>query len=186
VTNLPAFFARMKTVELSDEIYGALEAQVRGFGDSPEAVIRRLLQKTEVYSRSDPARAVSSTLGTFVSTSEFKHQNGKGRYLALLSFLSRDAADRFEQLDGLRRGKRVQICRDAAQIEKSGKSTFPEQIPGSSFWALTNLSNRSKRDVIFSAFSKLGYGDDDIRVAVQSIPDSGLERSSLKYFSSAE
>jgi hypothetical protein len=47
------------------------------------------------------------------------------------------------------------------------------------------LRNRSKPDVVFSAFSKLGYTDDDIRVAVQSIPDSGLERSSLNVLAAA-
>lgn len=174
----------MKTIEMSDETYAALEAQVRGFGDTPEKVILRLLQKSDAYSRSGPAHAVTSSLGAFVSRNEFKHLNGKGRYLSLLTFLYREAPEKFVQLDGLRRGRRIQISRAAAQIEGSGKSTFPEQIPDTPFWALTNLSNRSKRDVIFSAFSKLGYKDDDIRVAVQSIPDSGLERSSLKYFGS--
>ena len=176
----------MKTIEVSDDTYAALEAQVKGFGDSAEKVIRRLLQKSDAYSNSRPARAVTTALGSFVSSNEFKHQNGKGRYLALLGFLHRAAPGKFDQLDGLRRGKRVQLSRDHLKIERSGKSTFPEQIPGTPFWALTNLSNRSKRDVVFSAFSKLGYSDDDIRVAVQSIPDSGLERSSLKFFGGGE
>ena len=127
-----------------------------------------------------------ATVASYVSSNEFKHQNGKGRYLALLSFLYRAAPEKFQQLEGLRRGKRIQFSRDRLLIEQSGKSTFPELIPGTPFWALTNLSNRSKRDVVFSAFSKLGYNDDDIRVAVQSIPDSGLERSSLKYFGGGE
>lgn len=172
----------MKNIEITDETYAALEAQVRGFGDSPEGVIRRLLQQASVYVKVGPPHAVGTVLGQFVSTTEFKHQNGKGRYLELLRFLHEHNADKFAQLDGLRRGKRIQISRDPAHIERSGKSTFPERIPNTAYWALTNLSNRSKRDVIFSAFSNLGYEDDDIRVAVQSIPDSGLERSSLKYF----
>ena len=172
----------MKSIELSDETYAALEAQVQGFNDSAEMVIRRLLQKTSVFTQNVPAHDVSSELGEFVSTKDFRHQNGKGRYLALFKFLYEKDSVKFTLLDGLRRGKRIQISRDRNQIEKSGKSTFPEQIPGTPYWALTNLSNRSKRDVIYSAFSRLGCSDDDIRVAVQSIPDSSLERSSLKYF----
>ena len=176
----------MKTIELNDDTYAALEAQVRGFGDTPESVIRRLLslQSQPADQRQSLTRPseVNPALEKLVNSSLFKHQNGKGRYLALLAFLHKQDSESFSHLDGLRRGKRIQIARDKAQIEASGKSTFPELISESQFWALTNLSNRSKRDVIFSAFGKLGYPDADIRIAVQSIPDSGLERSSLKFF----
>ncbi len=178
----------MKTIEVSDQTYSALEAQVSGFGETPETVIQRLLRLqatlAEGAAGSIPAGAKveRSAIETFVSSADFQHKNGKGRYLSLLGFLIGEDFQKFETVAlGLRRGKRVQISDSPDHIENSGKSTFPERIPNTNYWALTNLSNRSKRDVIYTAMTKLGYGEQDIRIAVQSIPDSGIDRSSYQF-----
>lgn len=174
----------MKTIEVSDETFEALKAQVRDFGETPESVIRRLLTPTgrsvEVVSHAAMSHE-EIKLRELMDSSRFQHMNGKDRYLAILKFLHDDKPDEFsDRLTGLKFGKRIQIAPDPATIERSGKSTYPEVIPDTGYWALSNLSNRSKRDVIFSAMRLLGYGDDLIHYAVRGIPDSNPGRSGNK------
>lgn len=174
----------MKMIEISDETFDALKAQVRDFGETPDSVIRRLLsggndRGVSHFSEIDSEETLK--LRRLMDSTRFQHLNGRDRYFEILKFLCNENPEEFGvKLPGLKFGKRVQIARDAETIEKSGKSTYPEMIPDTSYWALTNLSNRSKRDVIFSAMRILGYSDVHIQLAVRGIPDASPERSSIK------
>jgi len=173
----------MKTIEVSEETFEALKARVQDFGDTPDTVIQRLLAATAKGKPLSPLAAALSGLGNealraLVTSNRFQHLNGRGRYFEVLRFLHDDKRGEFEKVAGLKFGKRVQIARDRETIERSGKSTFPEPIPGTDYWVLTNLSNRSKRDVVFAAMRLLGYDEVDTRMAVSSIPDTLPERSS--------
>ncbi|MES2658220.1 MAG: hypothetical protein V4689_06355 [Verrucomicrobiota bacterium] len=173
----------MKVIEVSDETFEALKARVRDFGETPESVIRRLLAVDHESSLKCPSEVSldeSTALRELMSSNRFQHLNGRDRYFEILKFLHKEKPEEFaRKLPGLKFGKRIQIAMDAETIEKSGKSTFPVKIQDTPYWALSNLSNRSKRDVIFSAMRMLGYDDALIRLAVQGIPDSSPERSSI-------
>jgi len=169
----------MKTIEISEATFEALGKKARGFDETPDSVIQRLLAGEVGSPPSVPQQKPgASELQTLLESIAFRHLNGRDRYFRILRFLYDQKPDGFENLLGLKFGKRIQIARDAETIEKSGKSTFPEPIPGTPYWALTNLSNRSKRDVLFSAMQLLKYPEAEIRTAVNSIPDSSPGRSS--------
>lgn len=169
----------MKTIEISEETFEALRERVKDFGETPDSVIQRLLagEANLSVSVSQP-KSAASELQSLLESNAFRHLNGRDRYFRILTFLHDQKPEEFRNIVGLKFGKRVQIAEDAETIEKSGKSTFPELIPDTPYWALTNLSNRSKRDVIFSAMQLLKYPEADIRLAVNSIPDSSPGRSS--------
>jgi len=170
----------MPTIEVSESTFEALKARVQDFGETPDSVIRRLLAASaQGKSPLPPASGSENTaLKVLVTSSHFQRLNGRGRYFEILGFLHREKAADFPKLLALKFGKRVQIAADRETIERSGKSTFPEPIPDTPYWVLTNLSNRSKRDVIFAAMRLLGYDDVNTRLAVNSIPDTNPERSS--------
>jgi negative modulator of initiation of replication len=173
----------MRTIEVSEETFEALKARVEDFGDTPDTVIQRLLTETAKGKPLLPLAALESGLGNdalraLVTSSRFQHLNGRGRYFEILKFLHDHKRAEFDKVTGLKFGKRVQIARDRETIDQSGKSTFPEPIPGTDYWVLTNLSNRSKRDVVFTVMRLLGYDEVDTRMAVNSIPDTLPERSS--------
>lgn len=179
-------FTAMPTIEISQETLEALRHKVKDFGESPESVIRRLLAEAEGRKdlpKSPDSSVRSSPLKRLVESQDFQHLNGRDRYFCILEFLYNAHKELFmERSCGLKFGKRIQIARTKEEIESSGKSTFPEQVPGTDVWALTNLSNRSKRDVIHAIMQRLGYSQNDIRVAIQAIPDSTTSRSSTDIF----
>ena len=169
----------MKTIEVSDETYAALEAEVRGFKQTPETVIRRLLSdarraiKPEGWpAQLPPFESADFNLEGFICSAEFSGKAAKEKYLSLLEFLWREKSERFTELTYLKFGKRVQVATSREKIEQSGRSTKPEAIGKSGYWALTNLSNRSKRDVLARCMQKLGYTTAEVRLAVGSIPDT--------------
>ncbi len=174
----------MPTIDVSEETLEALRARVKDFGESPESVIRRLLgpaggetgkQQTAVADQLEVAPELKELTGS----GHFQHLNGRDRYFALLKVLHDTKSELFAtKVPGLKFGKRIQIARTFKEIDESGKSTFPEQIPETNFWALTNLSNRSKRDTILAVMQRLDYPEKDIRFALQTIPDSSSNRSS--------
>lgn len=170
----------MRMIEVSEETFEALKARVQDFDETPDIVIQRLLAATKgkPLPSFQPAPGENAALKKMVLSNEFQHLNGRGRYFQILQFLHGDKREEFRKLAGLKFGKRVQIAADRQTIEQSGKSTFPEPIPETGYWVLTNLSNRSKRDVVFAAMRLLGYDDVNIRLAVNSIPDTLPERSS--------
>lgn len=171
----------MKTIEISDTTFAALRERVQDFGETPDSVIQRLLAGGGNQSPSlkeEPSEA--SPLKELLESVTFRHLNGRDRYFRILKFLHDGKPEEFRNLVGLKFGKRVQIASDAETIEKSGKSTFPELIPGTPYWALTNLSNRSKRDVLFSAMRMLSYPESEIRLVLGAIPDSSSGRSSAE------
>lgn len=164
----------VRTIEVSDETYAALEAAVAGFDETPESVIRRLLPPASRlgaswFADNDPT---SSALQRRINSQDFLGKTAKEKYLALLEFLHQEKPQEFAALVHMKFGKRVQIATSPHQIVNSGRSTKPEKVGATGFWALTNLSNRSKRDVIARAMQKLGYANADQRLAVSSIPDT--------------
>ena len=171
----------MPTIEISEATLEALRGSVKDFNESHDTVLRRILGLGVTGERmggSTNTLIEDAGLRQLISSSRFQHQNSRLRYLDILRFLhDRNPAD-FQKLLSLRFGKRVQIAVDRETIEKSGKSTYPISLPGTEYWILSNLSNRSKRDVVFAAMRILGWGEPDIRLAVHGIPDTVAERSS--------
>lgn len=171
----------MKTIEISEATFAALRERVQDFGETPDSVIQRLLAGGGNQSPPLPEKpSEASPLKALLETVTFRHLNGRDRYFRILRFLHDEKPEEFRNLVGLKFGKRVQIAADAETIEKSGKSTFPELIPGTPYWALTNLSNRSKRDVLLSVMRMLNYPEAEIRLGVGAIPDSSSGRSSAE------
>lgn len=171
----------MKTIEISEATFSALRERVQDFGETPDSVIQRLLAGGRSQSPSaleEPS--VTGELRKLLDSTTFQHLNGLDRYFRILGFLHNEKREEFQKLVGLKFGKRVQIAADKETIEQSGKSTFPKLIPGTPYWAVTNLSNRSKRDVVFSAMRMLNYPEAEIRMVVRSIPDSSPGRSSAE------
>lgn len=168
----------MRTIEISEETFSALRDRIRDFGETPDSVIQRLLAARETTSPFPQETTIAGELQKFLPSTAFQHLNGLERYFRILEFLYNQKPKEFRNLVGLKFGKRIQIAADEETIQQSGRSTFPKPIPGTPFWAVTNLSNRSKRDVIFSAMRMLNYPEAEIRVVLNYIPDSSPGRSS--------
>jgi hypothetical protein len=121
-------------------------------------------------SGSGPAREpdCGNELG-FVNEPEFKFaHNFTDRFLFVLAWACRKHPDRFGRVcDEVHGRQRVYFARSADDIEQSGISTNPKQIPGTTFWVSTNHSNAHKNEILVSVLCEvLGYDCDAVRYAL--------------------
>jgi negative modulator of initiation of replication len=92
-----------------------------------------------------------------------------GRFLCLLTFLYQKHGDDFASVLDLAGRKRRYFALSAADLEDTGTSVFPRQVPGSPYWVVTNLETAKKRQIIESILRMLAYPGPDIRIAASSI-----------------
>jgi len=161
----------MKTIEIDEGVYGVLEKAARGFNETPNDVLRRLLavrQEPEVNPTSP-----RSLLREYMESTSFRFWGGnaKKRYLGLMSFLHDRDPKRFAEFDGYRRGRRVHISKSRETIEQSGSSTQPQQIGKTEFFAITNLPNSLKRVIISDLLRAYSFSEEDIDSARRALSD---------------
>jgi len=167
----------MKTIEIEDVVYSALEERVQGFGEKPNDVIKRLLagidgQKSYgsgTVSSERPSTTKSPILG-LVESPEYRRGKAKDRYFDVLRFIYQENPQQFEKLEGFRKGSRVQISKTPSEIRQSGRHTYPQQLDGTPFWVMTNLSNERKQTLLEDIMRFLGYPEEIITVVVKSVP----------------
>jgi len=171
-------------IEIQDSIFRALAKRVVGFGDTPNDVIKRLLDEADEDGcaaqpnhkpRPDNGPKVDTKpdpLAVLVESPEYKRRDGKGRYFEVLRFLYNNSKE-FAKLNGYRKGRRIQISTSAENIEQHGKSTIPQKLEGTPYWVSTNLSHQRKRAILDDILRLLRYPNDVIDLVMKSIPDEG-------------
>lgn len=171
----------MRTIEVQDDIFAALEARATGFGATPSSVIRDLLKAADTYGALESASVnsagqVSHPLIDLISSAPYRNRDAKGRYFVILKFIHDKHEHDLGALLGYKRGSRVNFARDAESIDSSGTSTNPQNLPGTPLYVLTNLNNGDKRTILQDLLSLYHYPQDVIREVTASIPDSGIFR----------
>lgn len=171
-----------KLIEIDDQLYEYLRSNIRGFRETENDVLLRLLKRNDhQVARSEvaPKRPSSTNLvadpgiqKTEMSFTEFvqgpdikSKRNPTDRYLAIIGFACQQkqaVADRLLQLGG--RGRRY-FGLTEAEVASSGTSTHPRQVPGTKYWALTNASTHHKGEILGMALRALGYSEAEILAA---------------------
>jgi negative modulator of initiation of replication len=176
----------MKTIEIEDAVYSALEARVRGFGEKPNDVIKRLLSGIDRQTASangtgtcGPSTSEKSPLLKFVESPEYLRGKAKDRYFDVLRFIYGEHPQGFEKLQGFSRGSRVQISKDPKEISQSGRHTYPQQLDGTPFWIMTNLSNERKQTLLQDIMKLLGYKEEIVVFVVRTITSHFLTHTRL-------
>jgi negative modulator of initiation of replication len=156
----------MITIEIDEEVYRALEKKVKRFGEKPNDVIKRMVFEQSLHpvegsnaEISAPRTTINHKLIDFVSTPEFARGSSKRRYFDILRFIHTDKPKEFEKLDGLKVGTRVQISKDKSIIQNSGRHTYPQELDGTPYWVLTNLSNDRKKVILEDILRLMQYED---------------------------
>jgi negative regulator of replication initiation len=170
----------VKTIEIDDEIYSEIERRAEGFGQTPNAVLRKILgvAKTPDWLPL-PKTQTASSLDEFLCGGEYlSATTADERYLKLISWLMRNHVELQSTLDGFRVRKRVLFSKDAKKIENSAKGVTAKPIPGVDiqFFAMVTLDNRQKRKIISRVFTRAGYPETAVEQAIKTLPDSGINR----------
>ncbi len=171
----------MRTIQVSDEIYAALEARATGFGATPSSVIAELLSATPAPRQLPIPELTDSQphpLIALIESPEYSASGAKDRYFKVIKFLYAEQKDKdnLQVLLSYSRGTRVNFAKDPRTIEESGTETKPQRLEETSLYIMTNLNNSDKRAILQDVLSRYSYPLEIIRKVVASIPDSGISR----------
>lgn len=170
-----------RTIQIDDDIYEALRENIQDFGETESSVLRRLLGipapggngSTPAGSSTEQSQAPErsqSPLQEFLASPTFRlKRNTTERFLALLSFAHQQSPSAFDRVLQISGRRRMYFARSYSEIDDSGTSTHPKQIPDTDFWAMTNADTFQKRDILRKALRVLGFADADIRAASRVI-----------------
>lgn len=163
----------MRTIEIDDEIYDHLVKNTREIGEGASNILRRLLE-IPINPRAGASAPLpdqpTHELSAALSDSKFKHHwYAVDKYLYIFAAAYKLKPAEFEKLLGMKGWNRIYFARTREEIEKSGSSTQPRQIPGTSYWALTNSQTRNKRQQLRESLTAMGFSDAAIQAAVNAL-----------------
>ena len=143
---------RMKTIDVSDEVFEALEGLAKGFNRSPDDVLAMLLRI--------PVGSPESTdpLAAFVLSAEFRmKEHDADRYLALLGWLAVRHRSEFDEfIRGLSTGRKF-LTLSREEIVERCRHNQARQIEGTPYWAILNLDTPTKRRFLARVLDFIGY-----------------------------
>lgn len=84
-----------------------------------------------------------------------------GRFLYLLSVLARVHKKQFNTVLDIKGRNRLYFGSSAAELNESGSSTNPKQIPNTPYWVITNSNTTRKKMMLTETAIKLGYSEKD-------------------------
>lgn len=160
----------MKKIEISEEVYDALQQLATGFHRTPDEVLASLLNVAASPSAPDAA----DPLAAFVLSSEFRAKfTDADKYLGLLAWIAaRHPADFGEFIRSLDGGRRyLGLSREA--ILETCRHNQARQIAGTPYWAIMNLDTPTKRRFLARVLEFCGYGEGAIDFACAAI---GMKR----------
>jgi negative modulator of initiation of replication len=175
----------MKTIDLEDDLYDYLRHRQTTFsGESASEVLRRLLRLNPPTSsnprRQNPEPALppdawkrwglqqaqdeiqederKKALWEFLKGPQFQSERAAvGKFLSLLAFLHRENRDKFAVVQTIIGRSRKYFAKSESDLEQSGTSVHPKNIPGSGYWVVTNNSTQSKCELVLQVLRLLGY-----------------------------
>ena len=158
----------VKTIEIDDEVFGALLKSVNDFGETPNSVLRRVLGVSGVSGSAPPKGRLP--IEDFFASTEFRFAQGVvGRFLAVLSWLYRQKKDQFSVVEGIRGRGRLYFSKSADELERAGRSVNPKKIPESPYWVITTTPTDLKQEILSDVMKALGCDQDSICIAVDTI-----------------
>jgi negative modulator of initiation of replication len=156
--------APMRTVELDDDVYAHLLGHVDHIGESASSILRRLLNLGAAAGAVRQSRGSAEIdddgewLLKQIENESFRlKRTATDKYLFVLGCAHERAPDRFAKILTVSGRKRKYFGASEADIASSGSATYPQRIPGTRYWAMTNASTNDKRDILRQVLQQLGY-----------------------------
>lgn len=147
----------MKNIEVSDEVYEALQKLATGFHRTPDDVLSSLLNVP------GSAPDAAEPLAAYVLSTDFRAKfTDADKYLALLGWLAAkheaDFAEFIRSLDGGRRY--LGLSRE--EVIDACRHNQARQIGGTQYWAIMNIDTTTKRRFLSRVLEFVGYRDETI------------------------
>lgn len=147
----------MKNIEVSDEVYAALQKLATGFHRTPGEMLEALLH-VPAFSPEAP-----EPLAAFVVSVEFRAKvTDTDKYLALLSWVAARHAEEFGEFIRSLPGGRRYLSLSREEILAVCRHNQARQIDGTQYWAIMNLEAATKRRFLARLLEFIGYRDEVI------------------------
>lgn len=161
----------MKNIEVSDEVYAALQNLATGFHQTPDAVLARLLQVPAAGGTDEP-------LVAYVLGPELRGLfTDADKYLAILAWIARHHATDFGDFIRSAASGRRYLGLSREEILEACRHNQARPIQGTPYWAIMNLDTPTKRRFLARVLEFTGYPDEVIEVVCAAI---GMRRSARR------
>jgi negative modulator of initiation of replication len=150
----------MKSVELSDETYEALQRLATAKNISPEKLLADLL---------GAGRPVSGDhlLFHLTSAASLKLTDPADRYLALLAWVARHHANDFADFISHQASARRYLRLSPAAVNAIQQQHETRQIDGTQFWAVMNIDPAAKSRFVRRLLEFIGCHDETVAEAIR-------------------
>lgn len=157
-------FAPVKKIELSDEVYAALQRLATGFHRTPDEVLASLLN----VPRGSPDAA--EPIAAYILSAEFRAKfTDADKYLALLGWIATRHATEFREfIESLSTGRRY-LSLSREDILETCRHNQARQIDGTQYWAIMNIDTATKRRFLARVLEFIGYRDEAIEFACAAL-----------------
>jgi len=161
----------MPRIEISDEVYAALQKLATGFHQTPDAVLAGLLN----VPRAGPPAL--DALAAYVLSHEFRALfTDADKYLALLAWLAARHPGEFSEFTRSHSSGRRYLGLSREEILETCRHNQARQIAGTPFWAIMNIDTTTKRRFLARVLEFTGYRDEVIEFACAAIGMRPLAR----------
>jgi negative modulator of initiation of replication len=162
--------AAMRTINIDEDIYEFLVKNTKEIGEDASTILRRVLGLAKSGDSGKPVVRTQHELSDAFEGSLFpRYTTAVNRFLYILGVLNDQKPDEFEKVMSIQGRYRKYFAKSRQDIEKSGNSTQPKQIPGSEYWVMTNSPTSQKKVILKEVLECLNYSDDAIRAAVSIV-----------------
>jgi negative modulator of initiation of replication len=154
----------VKNIEVSDEVYAALQALATGFHRTPDEVLASLLN---VPTGSPEA---TEPLAAYILSGDFRARfTDADRYLALLGWVAGRHAEEFREFIAAQSGGRRFLTMTREEIVAACRHNQARQIDGTQYWAIMNIDTATKRRFLARLLEFIGYRDAVIELACSAL-----------------
>ncbi|MGH8746750.1 MAG: hypothetical protein ACREUK_09695 [Burkholderiales bacterium] len=161
----------MRTIEVDDDVYFHIAQNTKEIGEPASSILHRLLGLSKTTAMPTRGKAgAGHELGAAMADSKFLMQTAAvDRFLYFLGVAYTQKRSDYEKVLAIQGRDRKYFAKSKEDVEKSGNSTQPRNIPGTSYWVMTNSPTSQKRQMLRNALKLLDYSDAAISAATSTI-----------------
>ena len=157
----------MKKLELSDDLYAALERLAAAKHLSPADLIAAFVQPP-------PSGQTGDHLLFFLARDEFTRlADPIDRYLALLAWAARNYAADFGDFISHQDSGRHYLAWNREEINEARARNHARQIDGTQYWAVMTIDDAARLRFVTRLLEFVGCHDETVRLACQSLSLGG-------------
>ena len=154
----------VKNIEVSDDVYAALQRLAIGFNRTPDEVLASLLN----VPHASPEAA--EPIAAFVLSGDFRARfTDADKYLALLSWLAERHVTEFGEFIRSQTSGRRYLSMSREEIIEACRHNQARQIDGTQYWAIMNIDTATKRRFLARVMEFIGYRDEVIEFVCATI-----------------